>query len=87
LREASTSHESEAKNNAKNSNHENQETIMTQNPNDQKTCGVCHQTFNSAQELQEHQKTAHSQQKQGGGNQPMSDRNQPGQDQKREKIA
>lgn len=57
---------------------------MTQNPNEKNVCGVCHQSFNSDQELQDHRRNAHSEQKQGG-NQPMSDRN-PG-EQKREKIA
>jgi hypothetical protein len=63
---------------------------MTQNPTDKKTCNVCQQSFNSELELQEHQKKAHSQQKQGG-NPPMSDRSQkdqPGQQQeRRDKIA
>jgi hypothetical protein len=51
---------------------------MSQDQNQKKTCSVCHQSFNSDQELQDHQRTAHSQQKQGGnqqGNQPMSERN------------
>jgi hypothetical protein len=61
---------------------------MTPNQNDEKTCNVCHQSFNSDRELQDHQKNAHSQQK-PGGSQPASDRDykEPGQDQKREKIA
>jgi hypothetical protein len=54
---------------------------MTQNPNDQKqntgnqklTCDVCHQSFNSERELQEHQKNAHSQRKQNES-QPGSER-------------
>ncbi len=58
---------------------------MTQSQNDTKTCNVCHQSFNSDRELQEHQKT-HSQQK-PGGSQPGSERREPGQDQKQEKIA
>ncbi|HTS34754.1 MAG TPA: hypothetical protein VMH04_03720 [Candidatus Solibacter sp.] len=57
---------------------------MSQDQNQKKTCGVCHQSFNSDQELQDHQRNAHSQQKQSG-NQPMSERN-PG-EQKKEKIA
>jgi hypothetical protein len=65
---------------------------MTQNPNEQKqnvgeqkkTCYVCHQTFNSDRELQDHMQNAHSQRKQSGGQ--TEDR--PGQDrQKQEKIA
>jgi hypothetical protein len=65
---------------------------MTQNPNEQKqnvgaqkkTCEVCHQTFNSDRELQDHMQNAHSQRKQSGGQ--TGDR--PGQDQqKQEKIA
>jgi hypothetical protein len=51
------------------------EIKMTQNPSDQKTqntndqnqkmtCGVCHQSFNSERELQDHQKNAHAQRKQ-----------------------
>ncbi len=48
---------------------------MTQNPSEQqqnvgqqkKTCEVCHQTFNSDRELQDHMQTAHSQRKQSGG--------------------
>ena len=64
-------------------------TEMTQNPTDQKTCDVCHQRFNSDRELQEHQKNAHSQHKQG---QPGSERNYNKDNaeldqQKREKIA
>jgi len=61
---------------------------MTQNPTDQKMCTICHQRFDSDRELQDHQRTAHAQQKQGGS-QPMSERNQPGQGQgkKEEKIA
>jgi len=75
---------------------------MTQNPNEQKqhigeqkkTCEVCHQTFNSDHELQEHMQYAHSQRKQSEG-QSGSDRTSkdagkdyPGQDQqKRDKIA
>lgn len=34
---------------------------MTQNTNSQNTCGVCHRTFNSDGELQEHKKTSHAQ--------------------------
>jgi adenosine deaminase len=68
---------------------------MTPNPNDQKlTCDVCHQSFNSERELQEHKQNAHSQRKQNE-TQPGSERNSkdsgkefPGQDEpKREKIA
>jgi hypothetical protein len=61
---------------------------MAQNPNDPKTCNVCHQTFNSERELQEHQKNSHSQNK-PGGSQPASDPDykEPGQDPRREKIA
>jgi hypothetical protein len=61
---------------------------MTPNQNDAKICSVCHQSFNSDRELQEHQKNAHSQHK-PGGSQPASDRDykEPGQDQKQEKIA
>ncbi len=58
---------------------------MTQNPNEQKqnigeqkkTCEVCHQTFSSDRELQDHMQNAHSQRKQSGGQ--TGDR--PGQDQ------
>lgn len=65
---------------------------MTQNPNEpqqnvgqqKKTCEVCHQSFNSDRELQDHMQNAHSQRKQSGGQ--TGDR--PGQDQqKQEKIA
>ena len=74
---------------------------MTQNPNEQKqnvgeqkkTCEVCHQTFNSDRELQEHMQNAHSQRKQSDS-QTGSDRTSkdpkdyPAQDQqKRDKIA
>jgi hypothetical protein len=62
---------------------------MTQNLSGQSTCDLCHQPFNSEQELQEHQKNAHSQPKQGN-NQPGSERtyqDYPEQDQRREKIA
>jgi hypothetical protein len=69
---------------------------MTSNPNDQKvTCDVCHQSFSSERELQEHKQNAHSQRKQNE-NQPGSERNSkdypgkpyPGQDEpKRDKIA
>jgi hypothetical protein len=75
---------------------------MTQNPSEQKqnvgdqrkTCDLCHQSFNSDRELQEHQRNAHSQRKQSD-RQPGSERNSedrgqnyPGQDQqKRDKIA
>jgi hypothetical protein len=61
---------------------------MTQNPQSQsgqsgqKTCEVCRQPFNSERELQEHQKNAHQQQKQGQ-NRPGSESGE----QKREKIA
>lgn len=48
---------------------------MTQNPNQQNTCEVCHQSFNSERELQDHQKNAHSQRKQGEG-QTGTERNQ-----------
>ncbi len=49
-----------------------------------KTCEVCHQSFNSDRELQDHMQTAHSQRKQSGGQ--TGDR--PAQDQqKQEKIA
>jgi hypothetical protein len=86
----------------RNLNHESRRYKMTQNPSDQKqntndqkqTCEVCHQSFNSDRELQEHQKNAHSQRKQSES-QPGSERNSknpgqeyPGQDQhKRDKIA
>jgi len=65
---------------------------MTQNPNEQKqnvgqqkkSCEVCHQTFDSDRELQDHMQNAHSQRKQSGGQ--TGDR--PGQDrQKQGKIA
>lgn len=75
---------------------------MTQNPNEQRqnigehksTCEVCHQTFNSDRELQQHMQNAHSQRKQNEG-QTGADRtardpgkDYPGQDQqKRDKIA
>jgi hypothetical protein len=39
---------------------------MTQTPNDQGTCNVCQQRFNSEHELREHQRNTHSQQKRGG---------------------
>jgi hypothetical protein len=38
---------------------------MTPNRTDQVTCDVCNQPFNSERELQEHNRTAHSQEKQG----------------------
>ncbi len=59
---------------------------MTQNPNDQKTCNICQQKFNSERELQEHQKNTHQK---PSGSHPASDRDykEPGQDQKQEKIA
>lgn len=69
---------------------------MTPNPNDQKlTCDVCHQSFNSDRELQEHKQNAHSQRKQNesrpGSERSPKDRpakDYPGQDEsKREKIA
>ena len=62
------------------------------NPNEQnqntgaqkKNCEVCHQTFNSDRELQDHMQNAHSQRKQSGGQ--TGDR--PGQGQQRQdKIA
>ena len=71
---------------------------MTQNPSDLKqnpgqqkmTCDVCHQSFNSERELQEHKQNAHSQRKQSE-NQPGVEGNSkdyPGQDQaRRDKIA
>jgi hypothetical protein len=72
------------------------EKQMTPNPNDQKlTCEVCHRSFNSEPELQEHKQNAHSQRKQSES-QPGSERTSkdypgkdyPGQDEpKREKIA
>jgi hypothetical protein len=58
---------------------------MTQNPQSQsgqKTCDVCGQSFNSDRELQEHQRNAHQQQKQGQ-NRPGSESGE----QKHEKIA
>jgi hypothetical protein len=60
----------------------------TQNSGDQKMCNICHQRFNSDAELQEHQKSAHAQQKRVG-NEQSSEHNykdQSGQ-QKKEKIA
>jgi len=69
---------------------------MTQNPNEQqqnvgqqkKTCEVCHQTFNSDRELQDHMQTAHSQRKQSGGQTSGQTGDRPGHDQqKQEKIA
>jgi hypothetical protein len=63
---------------------------MTQNPTEKKTCKVCQHTFNSDSELQEHQRKAHSQQKQGE-RPPMSERSQkdqPGHEpERRDKIA
>ena len=64
---------------------------LKQNPSQQKmTCDVCHQSFNSERELQEHKQNAHSQRKQSE-NQPGMERNSkdyPGQDEaKRDKIA
>ena len=38
---------------------------MNQNPRNQNTCEVCQQPFNSEQELQTHQNTAHGQNKSG----------------------
>jgi len=32
---------------------------MSQNPNKQNDCEVCHESFNSAQELQTHRQNAH----------------------------
>jgi hypothetical protein len=59
---------------------------MTPNPNEH-TCTVCHQRFNSENELREHQRSAHEQQKRGGQSisepEEQSNQGQP----KRDKIA
>jgi hypothetical protein len=39
---------------------------MNQNPRGQNICGVCHESFDSEQELQTHQNNAHGQSKSGG---------------------
>jgi len=60
---------------------------MDQNRMPGKTCSVCNQRFNTDRELQEHQKTAHSQEK---NRQPASNRefDNPDQgDQKHQRIA
>ncbi len=54
---------------------------------DEKRCSVCHQKFRTEQELQDHQKTAHSRDK---NKQRGSDRivDQPSQgEEKRERVA
>lgn len=59
---------------------------MDQKLMNEKSCSVCNQRFNSDRELQEHQKVAHSQDK----NRPTSDRmnDRPSQgEEKRERIA
>ena len=58
---------------------------MDQNRMNEKSCSVCNQRFKTDRELQEHQRTAHSQEK----NRPGSERvNQPGQgDEKKERAA
>ena len=52
----------------------------------QNTCNVCNQSFNSDRELQEHQRSVHSQY-QENEKQSGSEPNRGDQDQLREKIA
>jgi argonaute-like protein implicated in RNA metabolism and viral defense len=47
---------------------------------DQNTCNVCNKSFNSEQELREHQRTAHSAGKKEQGGQ-TGEQNQPNRDQ------
>ena len=55
---------------------------MDQKVMNEKSCSVCNQRFNSERELQEHQKTAHAQEK------TRSTSERPGQgEEKRERIA
>ena len=61
---------------------------MTPNQTDQVTCDICHQPFDSDHELKEHNRTAHSKDKQGKHS--PSDRPQGRQESgepKRERIA
>ena len=53
---------------------------MTQNRMDQSTCETCNQSFQSDRELQEHQKSSHSQDQQSGSGRDQDQ-------QRREKIA
>ena len=57
---------------------------MNQNPKNQNDCEVCHQSFDSAQELQVHRQSAHGENKPGDrqGNYDV-ERDQ----QKRDKVA
>jgi len=57
---------------------------VEQNQKSQNRCEVCQQSFNSQRELQDHQRTAHSQQSE---RQPGSMGNQKMGNQKRDKAA
>jgi hypothetical protein len=59
---------------------------MNQNPKNQNDCEVCHQSFNSAQELQAHRQNAHQQNK-PGDRQGNYDIEQDQEQQRRQKIA
>jgi hypothetical protein len=52
----------------------------------QDRCSICNQSFNSDRDLQEHQRTAHSQNEQRE-KEPASEQNYGDQNQRREKIA
>lgn len=59
---------------------------MDHNRTNEKSCSVCNQRFNSDRELQEHQRTAHSQDKNRPASDRMGDRPSQGEE-KRERIA
>jgi hypothetical protein len=59
---------------------------MNQNPKNQNDCEVCHQSFNSAQELQAHRQNAHQQNK-PGDRQGNYDIEQDQEHQRRQRIA
>lgn len=58
---------------------------MDQNRGNEKSCSVCNQRFNSDRELQEHQRSAHSQDKHHPSSEKVGDRQDQGE--KRERIA
>ena len=60
---------------------------MPENVTDKKRCGVCHQSFNSDQELEQHYKSSHPQTR-GGDTHPGSNYPQgnPEMQKNREKI-
>jgi hypothetical protein len=58
---------------------------MDQNRGNEKSCSVCNRRFDSDRELQEHQRTAHSQDKNRPSSEQVGDRQ--GQGKKRERIA